>query len=144
MAMLPFCGYHMGDYWQHWLDMGKKITKQPKIFHVNWFRTDEDGKFLWPGFGENLRVLEWIIKRCFDETGAREAAIGYLPEPGDINLEGAGVTPETLESLLTVDKGLWQEDIGEIKKFYEKFGSKLPAELAEELAALEQRFAAQE
>ena len=104
MAMRPFCGYHMGDYWQHWLDMGNKIPNPPKIFNVNWFRTDEDGNFLWPGFGDNLRVLEWILKRCFDEVDAQETPIGYEPNPADINLEGTDVSLETLTGLLSVDK----------------------------------------
>ncbi len=92
MAMLPFCGYHMADYWQHWLDMERDIAHPPKIFNVNWFRTDEKGEFIWPGFGENMRVVEWILKRCFDEVGARETEIGYLPNPEDINLEGIDVS----------------------------------------------------
>ena len=88
MAMLPFCGYHMADYWQHWLDMGKLIKKHPKIFNVNWFRLDDDGNFIWPGFGDNMRVLEWIMDRCFDEADAVDTAIGYVPKAEDINLAG--------------------------------------------------------
>ena len=103
MAMRPFCGYNMADYWQHWLDMGEKLPNAPKIFNVNWFRTDDNGRFLWPGFGDNLRVLEWILKRCFDEVGADETVIGYEPKPEDINLDGSGVTVETLRELLTLD-----------------------------------------
>jgi phosphoenolpyruvate carboxykinase (GTP) len=139
MAMLPFCGYHMGDYWQHWLDMEGKISNLPKIFNVNWFRTDDSGDFLWPGFGENLRVLEWIIKRCFGEADAQETEIGYLPKPEDIDLEGAGVPRETLEGLLTVDETLWRTEAEGIRSFYDKFGNQLPKELADELSALEQR-----
>ncbi len=104
MAMLPFCGYNMGDYWQHWLDMEKKIKNKPKIFNVNWFRTDEEGHFLWPGFGDNLRVLEWIMARCFDEIDARETEIGFLPYPKDINLEDLDLSLETLSGLLEVDQ----------------------------------------
>lgn len=144
MAMLPFCGYHMADYWQHWLDMEQKISRPPKIFNVNWFRTDENGNFLWPGYGENLRVLEWIIHRCFDEVGARETAIGYLPETEDIDLEGSGVTKETLERLLTVDRDLWREETAGIRAFYAKFGDKLPRVLSDELSALEGRLAVHE
>ena len=115
MAMLPFCGYHMADYWRHWLDMGKVLgDKAPKIFNVNWFRTDDEGHFLWPGFGDNLRVLEWIMHRCFDEIEAVDTPIGFEPKPEDIDLEGSGVSLETLKGLLSVDTTLWKEETREI------------------------------
>ncbi|MBS6216209.1 MAG: phosphoenolpyruvate carboxykinase (GTP) [Clostridiales bacterium] len=141
MAMLPFCGYHMGDYWQHWLDMAQctDAAKLPKIFNVNWFRTDDEGHFLWPGFGDNLRVLEWIMKRCFDEVDADETPLGYEPRPEDIDLEDSGVDLETLRGLLSVDRDLWLEDVAAIRSFYAKFGDKLPPVLAQELDALEAR-----
>ena len=139
MAMLPFCGYHMGDYWQHWLDMEKSVPHLPKIFNVNWFRTDDNGEFIWPGFGENLRVVEWILKRCFDEADARETEIGYLPKVEDINLDGIDVDPDTLAGLLSVDRDLWKQETEGIHEFYAKFGDKLPKALAEELAGLEER-----
>ncbi|MEG2137373.1 MAG: phosphoenolpyruvate carboxykinase (GTP) [Oscillospiraceae bacterium] len=139
MAMLPFCGYHMGDYWQHWLDMGKKMTHQPAIFNVNWFRTDDNGDFIWPGFGDNLRVLEWMMKRCFHETDGVESPIGTLPYPDDIDLYDSGVTEETLKELLTVDPALWREETRGIREFYAKFGDRLPHELAEELDRLERK-----
>ncbi len=140
MAMLPFCGYHMGDYFRHWLDMGQKIPNPPKIFNVNWFRTDESGQFIWPGYGENMRVLEWIMKRCFDEVGAQETAIGYLPGAEDINLEGLSeISLDTLKGLLSVDGDLWREEARGIHEFYEKFGNRLPKELNDELAALEKK-----
>ncbi len=136
MAMRPFCGYHMGDYWQHWLDMGQLIPNQPKIFNVNWFRTDDQGNFIWPGFGDNLRVLEWILKRCFDEVDAQETPIGFEPYPQDINLEGTDVSLDTLTGLLSVDKALWKEDVQNIEEFYKPFGDKLPAALKDELETL--------
>ncbi len=139
MAMLPFCGYHMGDYFQHWIDMGKKIKVQPKIFNVNWFRTDSEGHFIWPGFGDNMRVLDWILKRCEETVDADETAIGYVPKPEDINLEGCGVDKETLKGLLNVDTETWKKEAEGIKEFYKKFGDKLPKELNEELEALESR-----
>ncbi len=139
MAMLPFCGYHMGDYFQHWIDMGKKIKVQPKIFNVNWFRTDSEGHFIWPGFGDNMRVLDWILKRCEETVDADETAIGYVPKPEDINLEGCGVDEETLKGLLNVDTETWKKEAEGIKEFYKKFGDKLPKELEEELSALESR-----
>ncbi len=138
MAMLPFCGYNMGDYWQHWLDMGKLVKNPPKIFNVNWFRVDDEGSFIWPGFGDNLRVLEWIMARCFDEVGAEESPIGYLPNPADINLEDSGVTEDTLRELLAVDKELWRAETDGIREFYAKFGDKLPRELSDELHTLEE------
>lgn len=139
MAMLPFCGYHMGDYFQHWIDMGKKIKVQPKIFNVNWFRTDSEGHFIWPGFGDNMRVLDWILKRCEETVDADETAIGYVPKPEDINLEGCSVDEETLKGLLNVDTETWKKEAEGIKEFYKKFGDKLPKELSEELASLESR-----
>ncbi|MDY3015115.1 MAG: phosphoenolpyruvate carboxykinase (GTP) [Evtepia sp.] len=139
MAMLPFCGYHMGDYWQHWLDMEASVSNLPKIFNVNWFRTDENGEFIWPGFGENMRVLEWILKRCFDEVDARETEIGCLPKAEDINLDGVDVSRETLAGLLSVDRDLWREEVAGVRTFYAQFGDKLPHTLAEELDALENR-----
>ena len=140
MAMLPFCGYHMADYWQHWLDMGKKVDadKLPKIFNVNWFRTDDEGHFIWPGFGDNMRVLEWIMKRAFNETDAVETAIGYQPKAEDINLEGLDISKETVEGLLGVDKDLWREEAKGIHEFYNKFDGKVPQELLNELAKLEE------
>lgn len=139
MAMLPFCGYHMGDYFQHWIDMGKKIKVQPKIFNVNWFRTDSEGHFIWPGFGDNMRVLDWILKRCEETVDADETAIGYVPKPEDINLEGCGVDKETLKGLLKVDTETWKKEAEGIKEFYKKFGDRLPKELNDELEALESR-----
>lgn len=139
MAMLPFCGYHMGDYFQHWIDMGKKIKVQPKIFNVNWFRTDSEGHFIWPGFGDNMRVLDWILKRCEETVDADETAIGYVPKPEDINLEGCSVDKETLKGLLNVDIETWKKEAEGIKEFYKKFGDRLPKELNDELAALESR-----
>ena len=139
MAMLPFCGYHMGDYFQHWIDMGKKIKVQPKIFNVNWFRTDSEGHFIWPGFGDNMRVLDWILKRCEETVDADETAIGYVPKPEDINLEGCSVDKETLKGLLNVDTETWKKEAEGIKEFYKKFGDRLPKELNDELAALESR-----
>ncbi|MBS5858784.1 MAG: phosphoenolpyruvate carboxykinase (GTP) [Clostridium sp.] len=139
MAMLPFCGYHMGDYFQHWIDMGKKIKIQPKIFNVNWFRTDSEGHFIWPGFGDNMRVLDWILKRCEETVDADETAIGYVPKPEDINLEGCSVDEETLKGLLNVDTETWKKEAEGIKEFYKKFGDRLPKELNDELASLESR-----
>ena len=137
MAMLPFCGYHMADYWAHWLEMGKKLgDKAPKIFNVNWFRTDDEGHFIWPGFGDNLRVLEWIIKRCEGKADAVETPIGYVPKAEDINLEGLDFSLDTLKSILEVDKDLWKTEADGIAEFYEKFGDKLPAELKNQLATL--------
>ena len=142
MAMLPFCGYNMGDYFQHWLDMGKDIgNKVPKIFHVNWFRLDNEGHFEWPGFGENLRVLLWILDRCDNKVDAVETPIGYLPKHEDISLEGIDVSKETLKDLLSVDKKLWLDDATAVEEFYGKIGETLPKELKEELTKLKKRLA---
>ena len=141
MAMLPFCGYHMADDWAHWLEMGQKLgDKAPKIFNVNWFRTDDEGHFIWPGFGDNLRVLEWILKRCEGKTDAVETPIGYVPHAEDINLEGVeNFDLATLKSILEIDKDLWSTEADGIAEFYQKFGDKLPEELKNQLEGLKAR-----
>ena len=137
MAMLPFCGYHMGDYFAHWLEMGEKLgDKAPKIFNVNWFRTDDNGKFIWPGYGDNMRVLMWILGRCDGTAEAVETPIGFEPRPCDIEREGLDLSEETVASLLSVDKKLWQKEAEDITEFYKKFGDKLPKELSAELETL--------
>ena len=136
MAMLPFCGYHMADYWQHWLDMGQRMAHPPKIFHVNWFRLDDGGNFLWPGFGDNLRVLEWILQRCSGQADAQETAIGYEPSPEDLNLDGLEVTLDTLKELLRVDPQLWRQEVADIQEFYAKFGDRVPEALRRQLEIL--------
>ena len=140
MAMRPFVGYDMGDYFGHWLEMGKRIPNPPKIFHVNWFRTDDEGNFIWPGFGDNMRVLMWILARCEDKVDAVETPIGYVPKAEDINIEGLdGVTVDTVRDLLSVDRESWLEDCKNIRDFYAQVGERVPAELYEELDALEAR-----
>ncbi|MGM9632249.1 MAG: phosphoenolpyruvate carboxykinase (GTP) [Eubacteriales bacterium] len=140
MAMRPFVGYDMGDYFAHWLDMGKRIPNPPKIFHVNWFRTDDGGNFIWPGFGDNMRVLMWILDRCDGKVGARESAIGYLPYSEDICIDSLdGITTETIDGLLEVDVPSWLSDVENIKAFYARVGERVPKELKEELSALEER-----
>lgn len=143
MAMLPFCGYNMGDYFQHWLDMGKKLgDKAPKIFNVNWFRTDDEGHFVWPGFGDNIRVLNWIIDRCEGKVDADETAIGYVPKAEDIDLTDLeDFDLATLKSILEVNKDVWQKEAAEIEEHYKKFGDKLPAELKQQLEELKTRLA---
>ncbi len=139
MAMRPFVGYNMADYFAHWIEMGTKITNKPKIFNVNWFRTDENGKFIWPGFGDNLRVLEWILARCENKVDAKEVPIGYVPYAKDINIEGLDITEETVENLLSVDKETWKEEVKGIEEFYQQFGDRLPKELREELNTLKSK-----
>ena len=139
MAMRPFVGYDMGDYWGHWLDMGKMIPNPPMIFHVNWFRTDDEGHFLWPGYGENMRVLMWILARCEGKVGAKETPIGYVPYVRDLDLEGLGLDEKVVEGLLDVDAKLWLEDVSGIREFYAQVGERVPAELYDELNALEDR-----
>ena len=139
MAMRPFVGYDMGDYFAHWLNMGKMIKHAPKIFHVNWFRTDENGHFIWPGFGDNMRVLMWILARCEGKVSAVETPIGYVPHAEDINIEGLDIDMATVEGLLSVDKDLWLEDCKAIHDFYAQVGERVPAELYDELNALEER-----
>lgn len=141
MAMLPFCGYNMSNYFSHWISMGKKLgNKAPKIFNVNWFRTDENGNFIWPGFGDNLRVIEWILKRCENEVPANDSKIGYLPFPSDINISGLSLSKETLEGLIEIDDELWKDEIVQIEELYSKFEGNLPSELLEEFENLKDRF----
>ena len=139
MAMLPFCGYNMADYFGHWLETGKKLTRPPRLFHVNWFRTGEDGKFMWPGFGENLRVLDWIIKRCRKDVDAVETPIGYIPAPDAINIEGLDMPDGVMEKLLAVSTDDWVAELDGLEEFYAKFGDRLPAEIWDEFRALKNR-----
>lgn len=139
MAMLPFCGYNMGDYFAHWLDVGKKLARPPKIFHVNWFRTGDDGRFLWPGFGENIRVLKWILERVEGTAGAQESAIGYLPHEGALDLSGLDLPPASLARLLSVDGSAWLQEAGRSLGFLGQFGARLPEGLLAEHRALVRR-----
>jgi phosphoenolpyruvate carboxykinase (GTP) len=132
MAMLPFCGYNMADYFGHWLEMGKRIPKPPKIFHVNWFRKGGDGKFLWPGFGENVRVLKWILERVEGRGGAEETPIGFVPSRSALTLDGLNLSSETIDELLEVDPEDWEQELVDSKEFLQKFGSRLPREIREE------------
>lgn len=129
MAMKPFCGYNFGDYWTHWLSFADRSDSLPRIFHVNWFRQDKSGKFLWPGFGENLRVLRWIIDRCENRIGARQTPIGFLPLSGDIDTRELDIKPEILDELLSVDVNQWQQEMASVLEYLEGFGDRLPAEL---------------
>jgi len=132
MAMKPFCGYNFADYWGHWLSFSARADKLPKIFHVNWFRQNADGKFLWPGFGENLRVLRWIIERCENRVAAQDTPIGYLPHAADIDIEGLRVDAETLEQLLAVDKDAWRKEMQDVAEYFEEFDKRIPELLAAE------------
>jgi len=139
MAMLPFCGYNMGRYFKHWLAMGKKMKKIPKIFHVNWFRTDASGKFLWPGYRENLRVLEWIIDRCDNKVTAVKSPIGYIPRDSDIDMTGLQLPGDDMRKLLEVNADQWVEELKDVKKFFAELGDDLPEELWQEYKSLEKR-----
>ncbi len=142
MAMLPFCGYNMGDYFAHWLEMGRRTPNPPKIFHVNWFRTDDNGKFLWPGFGENLRVLNWIVERCRASGAAVESPIGWLPADGAIDTTGLDISPDAVRSLFEVDREAWAADLADQARFFEQFGDRLPAEIRRQWEGLKGRLGA--
>ena len=129
MAMKPFCGYNFADYWAHWLSFAERVEHLPKVFHVNWFRQNDEGDFLWPGFGENIRVLEWIIERCEGRAGAKETAIGHLPHAEDLNTEGLDIDAGTLDELLTIDAEQWQSEMASILEYLEGYGDRLPEEL---------------
>ena len=139
MAMLPFCGYNMADYFRHWLEMGPRIAKAPKIFHVNWFRRDAEGKFLWPGYGHNVRVLKWMLERIEGRAAATETPIGWVPAPGSLDLQGLEISKESLGELLRVDSADWTQEAADSAKFLEKFGARLPVEIRAEHKALTDR-----
>jgi len=141
MAMLPFCGYNMGDYFGHWLAMGKRMKDPPKVFRVNWFRKDQNGKFLWPGYGENIRVLKWILDRVNGKGDALESALGYLPAPNAIDTHGLNVSTETMKTLTSVDVPGWQNAHHGMEEFYLQFGSRMPREIWEEHRGLGERLA---
>ena len=132
MAMKPFCGYNFADYWAHWLSFDERSDKLPKIFHINWFRQDKQGKFLWPGFGENLRVLRWIIERCEGRVDAIETAIGYLPKSGDIDTAQLDISDATMQALISIDKAQWLEEMSAIGEYLDSYGDRLPAALKAE------------
>ncbi len=142
MAMQPFCGYNMADYFRHWLEVGKKLKNPPRIFRVNWFRTDEEGRFLWPGFGDNLRVLQWVLERCEGRGKARKTAIGWVPTPDALDLNGVDISKEDLEELLRVDPREWHEALELQREYFEKFGSHTPEGIWHEHQQLAQRIAA--
>jgi len=139
MAMLPFCGYNTADYFRHWLQMGQEMTRPPKVFHVNWFRMDETGEFLWPGFGDNLRVLEWILDRCRGEAEAVASPIGYVPTPSSLDLTGLDLSSAVVDELLRVDYDSWFQEVEGIKEFFAKFGDRLPHALEDEVNSLHRR-----
>jgi phosphoenolpyruvate carboxykinase (GTP) len=143
-AMLPFCGYNMADYFEHWLEIGRRADrdKLPRLFYVNWFRKGEDGRFLWPGYGENSRVLEWVFRRCAGDAEAHESAIGLVPAPGDLYTEGLNVSAEDLEAVLTVDPDELREQLPQIEEHLALFGDRLPAEVRAQLEALRERLGA--
>jgi phosphoenolpyruvate carboxykinase (GTP) len=136
MAMKPFCGYNFADYWRHWLSFSERSQHLPGIFHVNWFRQDNDGKFLWPGFGENLRVIRWIIDRCEGRAEARETPIGFLPRPADIDISGLDVATETMEALLSVNLDAWRDEMDSVGEYLDSYGERLPEQLKQEHATV--------
>ena len=138
MAMLPFCGYNMGDYFGHWLRLGRSLARPPAIFHVNWFRTDAAGRFVWPGFGDNLRVLLWMIRRVKGQADALETPIGLVPSEAALDWDGLALSADERASLLAVDRAEWQGELPEMRAFFERFGTRLPGELAGSLETLEQ------
>ena len=132
MAMKPFCGYNFADYWAHWLSFAERSDKLPKIFHVNWFRQDKAGKFLWPGFGENLRVLRWIIDRCENRVTGIETPIGFLPDPKDIDVSGLDVAEDTLQTLLSINAEQWKDEMDSVGEYLEEYRDRLPDGLRQE------------
>ena len=139
MAMKPFAGYNFGDYWKHWLSFESRVKQLPRIFHVNWFRQDGNGKFLWPGYGDNLRVLRWIIDRCEGKADAAETPIGFVPHAKDLNTAGLNIGPDTLQTLLSVDPAAWRVEMASVGSYLDEFRDRVPARLREEHAAVVRR-----
>jgi phosphoenolpyruvate carboxykinase (GTP) len=142
MAMLPFCGYNMGDYWAHWLSMAKRASNPPKIFRVNWFQRNDQGKFIWPGFGENLRVLRWVIERCKNSGAAEETPIGYVPKVSALNGSGSKVSQSDLQQLVAIDREGWKSNLKSQGEYFDTYGDHLPAGIKEEHKALANRLKA--
>jgi phosphoenolpyruvate carboxykinase (GTP) len=140
MAMLPFCGYNMGDYFGHWLNINAKMTRPPKMFFVNWFKKDKDGKFIWPGFRDNSRVIKWMIDRIKGHVTARQTPVGLMPRLEDLNMEGLNLPAGILDKLFEIDKGEWQKEAEEVETFYAQFGDRLPAVLKKRLLELKESF----
>jgi phosphoenolpyruvate carboxykinase (GTP) len=141
MAMKPFCGYNFGDYWGHWLSLEGKAKQVPRVFHVNWFRQDKNGKFMWPGYGENLRVLRWIIDRCEGKASAVETPIGFLPRSNDIDTQGLPLDAQTLDTLVSIDAGVWRREIESIGKYLDEFHDRVPEALRAEQRNVAQKLA---
>jgi phosphoenolpyruvate carboxykinase (GTP) len=139
MAMKPFCGYNFADYWAHWLTVGAKLKAAPQIFHVNWFRRDAAGNYLWPGFSENLRVLRWMIERCEGKAHALDTPIGFMPAAADLDTSGLDLAPQNLEALLSVDPDLWRAELTDIGTYLNEYGERIPQALRQELAAALER-----
>jgi phosphoenolpyruvate carboxykinase (GTP) len=140
--MKPFAGYNFGDYWKHWLRIGSKLSHPPRIFHVNWFRQNAEGKFLWPGFGENLRVLAWVLERCEGRANAVDTPIGLMPRPTDIDTQGLNLPAGTLEELTEVPAEAWKKEMGEFRQYLQGFGARTPSGLFSEVDEVEKRLAA--
>jgi phosphoenolpyruvate carboxykinase (GTP) len=140
--MLPFCGYNIGDYFRHWLEVGKRLTNPPLIFNVNWFRKGQDGKFLWPGFGDNMRVLEWIIDRCEGKAGGVKSPIGWIPGIHDLDLDELSIEQKCVDELLEIDHEQWTTELAEHKKFFDSLGGVVPDELEKQRELVAQRLKA--
>jgi phosphoenolpyruvate carboxykinase (GTP) len=140
MAMIPFCGYNMGDYFAHWLSIGRRLTRPPRLFRVNWFRRDAENRFLWPGYGENVRILKWMVERIRGTARGDETPIGWIPSPGALDLDGLAVTPERMGQALRADSREWLAALDDLDDFYRGFGPRLPAPIAETLALTRRRF----
>jgi phosphoenolpyruvate carboxykinase (GTP) len=142
MAMKPFCGYNFADYWGHWLKVGSQLRRAPRIFHVNWFRQNAAGKFLWPGFGDNLRVLAWMLDRCSGRVAATETPIGFLPQTGDLNTAGLDISAAALDELTAVPKQAWLREMADLRGYLSEYGSHLPAQMLREVEEIERRLEA--